>query len=118
MTGDPLVVLLEDDGGLRDALTLVLRSRGFRVTAAATAGEASALLEETSPHAVVADLSLPDRSGPGLVAALRTAAPDARLVVLTGHQGKALHQSCLEAGADDFVVKPISGDELAALLDG
>lgn len=116
MTADPLVVLLEDDEGLRDALSLTLRTRGFRVAPAATADEAAALLEEAPPHAVVADLSLPDGSGPELVSALRTAAPGARLVVLTGHQGEALRRSCLDAGADDFVVKPTSGQALAALL--
>lgn len=118
MTGDPLVVLLEDDEDLRNALSLVLRTRGFRVAPAASAAEASILLEEAPPRAVVADLSLPDRSGPDLVSALRRAAPEARLVVLTGHRGEALRRRCLEAGADDFVVKPISGEGLAAVLDG
>lgn len=118
MTADPLVVLLEDDEGLRNALSLALRTRGFRVVPAATADEASTLLDEEPPHAVVADLSLPDRSGPDLVSALRASAPEARLVVLTGHQGEALRRSCLEAGADDFVVKPTSGQALAALLGG
>lgn len=116
MTRDPLVVLLEDDEGLRDALGLVLRSRGYRVAPAASAGEASTLLEEEPPHAVLADLGLPDRSGPELVSALRAAAPDARLVVLTGHQGQELRRSCLEAGADDFLVKPISGSDLSEVL--
>lgn len=118
MTRDLLVVLLEDDEGLRDALALVLRSRGYRVAPAASAGEASNLLEEESPHAVLADLGLPDRSGPELVSALRAAAPDARLVVLTGHQGGDLRRSCLEAGADAFLVKPISGSDLVEVLEG
>lgn len=118
MTRDLLVVLLEDDEGLRDALALVLRSRGYRVAPAASAGEASILLEEESPHAVLADLGLPDRSGPELVSALRAAAPDARLVVLTGHQGGDLRRSCLEAGGDAFLVKPISGSDLVEVLEG
>lgn len=118
MTADPLVVLIEDDEGLRDALSLVLRARGYRVAAAASAGEATGLLEADAPDAVVADLGLPDSSGPRLVAALRSAAPGARLVVLTGQEGESLRRGCLDAGADAFVVKPTGAAELAALLEG
>lgn len=118
MTADPLVVLLEDDEDLRKALTLVLRSRGFRVAGAASAGEAVSLLEREAPDAVVADLGLPDTSGTELVASLRAAAPGVRLVVLTGQEGETLRRGCLEAGADAFVVKPTGGRELATLLGG
>lgn len=118
MTADPLVVLLEDDDGLRNALSLLLGSRGFRVAAAASAGEATRLIAEEPPHAVVADLGVPDTSGPELISALRSAAPDARLVVLTGQEGKTLRRRCMEAGADAFVVKPTGGEALTALLEG
>lgn len=119
MTADPLVILLEDDEGLREALSLVLRSHGFRVTGADLAADAVALLEEEPPHAVVADLGLPDARGTAgarTVDSLRAAAPDARLVVLTGRQEPSLRDACLQAGADAFVVKPTSGAELADLL--
>lgn len=116
MTADRFVVLLEDDDGLRSALSLVLRARGFQVAPAGSAREAIALLEERPPDAVVADLSLPDMSGTEVMAALRSAAPEARLVVLTGHGGDDLRRGCFEAGADEFVVKPVSGKDLASLL--
>lgn len=112
------LVLVEDDGDLRAALALVLRARGWEVETTGSAEEALAGLASTPADAVVADLGLPDRSGPALVEALREAAPDARLVVFTGRDEDGLRRDCRDAGADDYVVKPVSGGELAELLEG
>lgn len=112
------LLLVEDDGELRDALGLVLRARGWDLATAGSAGQALATLGEGPADVVVADLGLPDRGGADLVASLRDAAPDARLVVFTGRDDPDLRRACLGAGADDYVVKPVSGGELAELLEG
>lgn len=110
------VLLVEDDAELRGALGLVLRARNLEVT---EAGDAAGALEELAGRpftAVVADLGLPDASGPDLLRRLRRGAPDARLVVLTGSSGPGLERACREAGADDVLIKPVSADDLAAAL--
>lgn len=112
------LLLVEDDGELREALALVLRARGWDLTSAVSAREALAELGEDPADVVVADLGLPDRGGPGMVADLRDAVPDARLVVFTGRGDPEVRRACLEAGADDYVIKPVSGGELAELLEG
>lgn len=112
------VLLVEDDPTLAEALGLVLEARGIRVRRAGTASEALEALETASSPAVVADLGLPDAGGPELVRSLRRAAPDARLLVLTGEDSDALRQACLDAGADAYLVKPVAGDDLASAIRG
>lgn len=116
MTRPTRVLLVEDDADLARAYRLVLDARGFATDAVETAGAALARLEDDPPDLVVADLGLPDLTGPRLVARLRGTAPDARLTVLTGEDDEATRRRCLEAGADDFLVKPVSGGELAEEL--
>lgn len=119
MSGDAgRVLLVEDDADLRDALALVLRARGWEVTAVGSADEALSVAGDGPVDAAVADLGLPDSSGASLVEVLRDALPDARLVVFTGREDPEVRRACRVAGADDYVVKPVSGGELAELLGG
>ena len=112
------ILLVEDDGTLLDAYRVVLSAVGLDVTTASTAETASEHLRDHPADVVVLDLGLPDLSGPELVARLRRGAPGARLVVLTGRTGEQIRARCAEAGADDFLVKPVSGSELAEELGG
>lgn len=119
MSGDAgRLLLLEDDVDLRGALALVLRARGWEVTAVGAAGEAQQAIGEDPVDVAVVDLGLPDRSGPPLVEALREAFPDTRLVVFTGEEDPGVRRACREAGADDYLLKPVSGSDLADRLEG
>lgn len=112
------ILLVEDDGNLLDAYRVVLSAAGLEVATASTAETASERLRDDPADVVVLDLGLPDLSGPELVARLRREAPGARLVVLTGRTGEEIRARCAAAGADDFLVKPVSGSELAEELGG
>lgn len=112
------MVLVEDDRELREAVALVLQARGWDVAPSESGEAALAVLGEREADAVVADLGLPGRSGPELVEELRAAAPHARVVVFTGEEAADVRRACLAAGADDYLVKPVSGGELAELLSG
>lgn len=116
MSAGRRVLLVEDDPELRSAYRLVLGGRGLSVETAATAEEAVASLRERAADVVVADLGLPDLSGPGLLRELRDAAPDALLLVLTGEASEGARHASEAAGADAFLVKPVSGAELADRL--
>lgn len=116
MTGVPRLLLVEDDPDLAEAYRIVLDARGFATEAVETAESALVRLEDDPPDMVVADLGLPDLAGPRLVSRLRSSAPAARLTVLTGDGDESTRRRCLEAGADDFLVKPVSGGELAEEL--
>lgn len=119
--GEEVVLLVEDDPTLLDAYRLVLESSGFRVVTAGTAREAVRTLREASVDRIVCDLGLPDSSGPEVVRELRdgAAASDGSapaILVLTGEDDVHLRRACRRAGAGRYLVKPVSGAELAEIL--
>jgi signal transduction histidine kinase/DNA-binding NarL/FixJ family response regulator len=113
----PRVLLVEDNDDLRRATTRLL-SRWFEVEPVATLGAALAAVSLGSPAAIVADIMLPDGDGYELLAAIRHGHRRAHLpfLLISALAEPAERIRGLEAGADDYVVKPFSGDELAARI--
>jgi two-component system KDP operon response regulator KdpE len=109
------VLVVDDDPALVRALSINLRARGYEVHAASTGAGALALAASHPPHAVVLDLGLPDLDGTEVIAGLRgwTGVP---ILVLSAREDSAEKVAALDAGADDYVVKPFGMDELLARL--
>jgi two-component system KDP operon response regulator KdpE len=109
------VLVVDDDPGLVRALSINLRARGYEVHAAATGAGALALAAAHPPQAVVLDLGLPDLDGIEVIQGLRgwTAVP---ILVLSAREQQREKVAALDAGADDYVVKPFGMDELLARL--
>jgi two-component system KDP operon response regulator KdpE len=109
------VLVVDDDPALVRALTINLRARGYEVHAAATGAGALKLAAEYPPQAVVLDLGLPDMDGSEVIAGLRgwTTVP---ILVLSAREQSREKVAALDAGADDYVVKPFGMDELLARL--
>ncbi|NYJ08365.1 response regulator [Petropleomorpha daqingensis] len=109
------VLVVDDDPALVRALSINLRARGYEVLAASTGAGALALAASHPPHAVVLDLGLPDLDGTEVIAGLRgwTGVP---ILVLSAREDSAEKVAALDAGADDYVVKPFGMDELLARL--
>ncbi|MFW6191970.1 MAG: response regulator [Gemmatimonadota bacterium] len=119
--GEEIVLLVEDDPTLLEAYRLVLESSGYDVATAGTAREAVRTLREASVDWVVCDLGLPDSSGPEVVRELRDGAATSdgaapAILVLTGEDDRRLRRACRRAGAERYLVKPVSGAELAEVL--
>lgn len=110
----PNVLLVEDDANFSYSLADVLRLTGFHVETASSQRDAFQLLSEHSFDAYVVDLRLPDGSGTDLCRQIkqRTRAP---VVMVSGGSG-ASYSSATEAGADDFLAKPLHALDLAAIL--
>nr|WP_218860942.1 response regulator [Petropleomorpha daqingensis] len=108
-------MVVDDDPALVRALSINLRARGYEVLAASTGAGALALAASHPPHAVVLDLGLPDLDGTEVIAGLRgwTGVP---ILVLSAREDSAEKVAALDAGADDYVVKPFGMDELLARL--
>jgi two-component system KDP operon response regulator KdpE len=106
---------VEDEAGLRQALGINLRARGYDVTLAGTGAEALAAAAHSPPDAVVLDLGLPDIDGGEVIAGLRgwTRAP---ILVLSARAAQGDKVDALDAGADDYVTKPFGMGELLARL--
>ena len=109
------VVLIEDDAAIRTALTSGLTRRGHQVEAAASGLEGLRVITGSRPEAVVLDLGLPDISGIDLLRMLR-AVSDVPVLVVTAHDDEPEIIRTLDAGADDYVVKPASAEQIDARL--
>src|SRR5262245_22236901 len=111
----PVVAVVEDDPQVRAALTRALGSSGHDVTAAATGLEALSTAVEHKPDVVILDLGLPDIDGLELLKMLR-AVSDVPVIVATARDDDAIVVDTLNAGADDYVVKPFSTAQLDARI--
>ncbi|MDF2975614.1 MAG: DNA-binding response regulator [Actinomycetospora sp.] len=113
-TADLLVV--EDDADVRASLERGLRLSGFAVRSAQDGPGALRAVHERVPDAVVLDLGLPGMDGVAVVSALRAMDHDVPVCVLSARDTVDDRVVGLEAGADDYVVKPFALAELVARL--
>lgn len=109
------VLLVEDDRELRNTLRDALAVEGYEVFTAASLSEGLALLQHTPVDLVLLDLTLPDGDGDTLLATLRKrqATP---LIVISAREGEGQKVRLLDAGADDYLVKPFGVPELLARM--
>ena len=75
----------------------------------------SALAKEFPPTLIILDLKMPRLGGFEALPAIRQAAPQARLIVLTGSPNRPLREACRARGADEFMLKPFDPGELLRL---
>jgi DNA-binding response OmpR family regulator len=107
------VLVVDDEANIRDLVTLYLTSAGFSVESAVDGISALQRFRDLEPDLVVLDIMLPGASGAELCATIR-AESRVPIVMLTARDTDADKVSLLEAGADDYVVKPFSPPELVA----
>jgi two-component system catabolic regulation response regulator CreB len=111
--GSPVVLLVDDEPAIAEAVGFALQAEGFRTHYCATGAECLAALAAEAPALVLLDVGLPDGSGFGLFGRIRelSAVP---VVFLTARQEEIDRVVGLEMGADDYIVKPFSLRELVA----
>jgi len=109
------ILVVDDDGPLRRALRTSLRARGFDVLEASSGEEALVVAADRTPNLVVLDLGLPGIDGMETLARLRSFM-SAPVVVLTVRERQADKVAALDAGADDYVMKPFDMEELLARI--
>ncbi len=109
------ILVVDDEPQILRALRTTLRGAGYTVDSASTAQEALAAAAAHPPEAVILDLVLPDGSGTDVCRELRSWS-DAPVIVLSAVGEEREKIAALDAGADDYVTKPFSVDELLARL--
>ncbi|WP_219472143.1 response regulator transcription factor [Nonomuraea rhizosphaerae] len=109
------ILLIEDDVAIRTALSRGLRELGHAVTSSPTALDGLRLAVEDRPDLIVLDLGLPDLDGVDMLRMLR-AVSRVPVIVATARDGDAEMVPVLDAGADDYVVKPYSSAQLDARI--
>ena len=116
------LLLVEDDADLAEVVLIGLRQEHFAVDHAATLADAEQFLVATAYDVVCLDLGLPDGEGLDLCRRLRSSTPDEvlmrprRILVLTARDAVTDRVAGLDAGADDYLVKPFRMAELNARI--
>jgi two-component system phosphate regulon response regulator PhoB len=115
---DNTILVVEDDPELQEVLALNLQNAGYRVMRAGTVRQAEQLVNTTLPQLIVLDWMLPDTPGLTFARKLRSERRTAAvpIMLLTGRSGESDKITGLEAGADDYLIKPFSPRELLARI--
>ncbi len=111
------IILVDDEPDLIDAFAEYLNDRGFEAMTVPGGYAYEALAAQRPPDCVVLDLSMPGENGRDLLMRIRRSA-DVPIIVMTASGELIDRVLCLEAGADDFVQKPVEPRELAARIQG
>ena len=112
----PAVLIVEDDTTIGHHLHLGLEGHGYPTTWCRTGSAALIQVREARPGIVLLDLGLPDLDGVDLARTIRRDNPDTLLIILTARSGEIDVIVGLDAGADDYLVKPFSLTVLLARL--
>ena len=111
------ILVVDDDQAVRDSLARSLQyGSGYEVTTAEDGLEALAKLSSLRPDAVVMDVMMPRLDGLETTRMLRQSGNDVPILILTARDAVGDQVDGLDAGADDYMVKPFSLDELSARL--
>jgi two-component system KDP operon response regulator KdpE len=113
MTRAARILLVDDEPSIQRGLAPLLTSRGYEVESATTGLAALVAYERVPPDAIILDLSLPDLEGGEVCRRIRMSSP-VPIIVLTARGADADKIAALDQGADDYVTKPFSPEELLA----
>jgi DNA-binding response OmpR family regulator len=108
-----VLLLVEDDANIRSSLTRAMTERGHVVHSVGTALDALRAVVDVQPDVVLLDLGLPDLDGARIMPMLRAVA-SVPVIVTTARDAEDQIVALLDAGADDYVVKPFSASQLDA----
>jgi two-component system response regulator MprA len=110
------VLVVEDDAPVRRMLERSLGAEGFEVQSAADGGAALVAAERSAPDLVVLDVAMPGLDGLAVCRRLRSKGIEARILMLTARDAVPDRVAGLEAGADDYLIKPFAIEEVVARL--
>ena len=110
------ILVVDDDLAVCRSIDRALRLEGYEVDTVASGGEALEAVASNSPDALVLDLQLPDLDGLAVCRRIREAGDDIPILMLTARHGIDDRVQGLDAGADDYLVKPFALEELLARL--
>jgi len=110
------VLVVDDDPPLRRMLARTLKAEGYEVTVAGDGGAALAETERTPPDVIVLDVAMPGLDGLSVARRLRSKGNATPILMLTARDAVPDRVAGLEAGADDYLVKPFESIELVARI--
>jgi len=111
------VLVVDDDGEVREALTDFLTARRFRVAEAADAATGVRMITEAAPDVILLDIDMPGLSGTDALPTIRALAPRASVIMVSGTADQEVARRALALGAFDFVVKPVNFEYLGQSVE-
>mgnify|MGYP001765831133 CR=1 FL=1 len=110
------VLSIDDDVAMTELTAMLLRTHGFEVLTSNSALEAIQIVRDKQPHAVILDLMMPDMDGRQICRSIREFS-NVPIIILSALNDPDTVASALDSGADDYLVKPVPSDVLAAHLN-
>ncbi|RKQ91443.1 winged helix family two component transcriptional regulator [Solirubrobacter pauli] len=110
------ILVVDDEPSVRDALDRALRMDGYKVQVAADGRQALDALADQPPDAIVLDVLMPEPNGLEVCRRLRAAGDHTPVLMLTARDAVPDRVAGLDAGADDYLIKPFALEELGARL--
>ena len=115
MSTEPLVLAVDDEAGILRLMKLELTAQGFRVMTASNGEEGLRIVEERRPDVVLLDVVMPEITGLEVMRRIRERT-NTPIILVTAKDKDADKVRGLELGADDYIVKPFSLEELGARI--
>ena len=107
------ILVVDDSAATLEVLERNLRAQGYRVRTAATVADALGILDATAVDLVITDYKMPRASGIELVRHVRENLPDTEVMMITGYASVQGAVDAVKSGAEEYLAKPFTGDELA-----
>jgi DNA-binding response OmpR family regulator len=107
------ILVIDDDMAITELMSMLLKTHGFDVITSNSGAEGIQLAETHKPHAILLDLMMPDVDGWQVCKSIR-AFSNTPILVLSAINDPRMVASVLDAGADDFLVKPVPSGVLVA----
>lgn len=111
------ILLVDDEAGIRNTLSLLLEDMGYHVVTAENGNNALDVFGRTRPPVVLTDIKMPGLDGIGLLKRIKKEHPDTEVIMMTGHGDVELAVESLKNEATDFITKPILSDAVEIALD-
>ena len=113
MTPNVKILVIDDDTAITELMSMLLKTFGFEVLTTNIGAEGIRLAKETNPNVILLDLMMPDLDGWEVCKAIRQTS-EVPILVLSAINDPRMVASVLDAGADDFLVKPVPSGVLVA----
>ena len=112
---NPLILVIEDDAPVRNLMVTTLKTHDYRYLTAKNGAEAIRMASSHNPDVLFLDLGLPDMDGIDVIRQVRTWS-NVPIIVISARSDDGDKIEALDAGADDYLTKPFSVEELLARL--
>jgi two-component system, NtrC family, response regulator PilR len=111
------ILVVDDEQGMRELLTVLLEHKGYRVMTASDGAQALELVAHQLPDLVISDVRMPKMDGIGLLTGIRKTYPHLPVIMVTAYASMESTIQAMRLGADDYITKPFRIDEIRLVVE-